>query len=281
MGQTIRSRRLGSDLRQLRRKVNLTADAVAEELGFSQSKVSRIESGEVRISRTDLKALLGLYGVTEPEQVEAFVAAARNARTQGWWIAYEDALPREYADYIALEATAKGIRDFEAMIVPGLAQTSDYTRHLLAASPEIVEAERAASLIQVRADRQRLILDNPHPPRVWMIVGEGALRQQVGGSKVMIPQLKHLAELTDLPHLTLQVMPFSAGAYASVDSSFILLDYPGTDPTIAYVANLTGALLMDSQGQVEAFTAAFDSLRATALSPADSLALIQHIRAEL
>jgi transcriptional regulator with XRE-family HTH domain len=281
MGQTIRSRRLGSDLRQLRRKVNLTADAVAAELGFSQSKVSRIESGDVRVSRTDLKALLGLYGVTDPEQVESFVETAKNARTQGWWIAYEDALPREYADFIALEATASSIRTFEGMAIPGLAQIPEYTRHIITASPAVLTPGEVDALIKVRADRQKVLTDSQHPPKLWMILTEGAIRQQVGGPRVMVPQLNHLVKLTELPHVTLQVLPFSAGAHAGVLSSFLLFDFPGADPSIAYVENLTGTLFMDKPGQVEAFTGAFDNLRATALSPADSVVLIENVRAEL
>jgi hypothetical protein len=207
--------------------------------------------------------------------------SAKSARTQGWWIAYEDALPREYADFIALETAANSIRTFEGMVIPGLAQIPEYTRHVISASPEVVEAEHAASLLQVRADRQRVVFDNPHPPKVWMIIAEGALRSRVGGASVMKVQLDHLIKLTGLPHVTLQVLPFSAGAHAAMDGSFILLDFPGSDPSIAYVPNLIGTLLMDSQGQLDAYTSAFNSLRATSLSPAESVPLIEQIRAEL
>ncbi|MEY9838591.1 helix-turn-helix domain-containing protein [Streptacidiphilus sp. EB103A] len=277
MAQTIRSRRLGADLRQLRRKANLTAEAVASELGFSQAKVSRIESGEVRVARTDLKAMLAMYGVTDPAEVENFVQAAKDARTQGWWLAYEDALPREYRDFIALEASATSIRTFQGMILPGLAQTPDYIRHVTTAGPAVLDPGHVDSLIKVRTDRQKIILDNVHPPKLWMIVTEGAIRQLVGGAAVMAEQLQHLAQLTQLSNVTLQVLPFAAGAHAGVHSSFVLFDFPGNDGSVAYVENLTGTLFMDKPGEVEAFSGAFDHLRAGALSPADSLALIQQI----
>ncbi|MEU5428249.1 helix-turn-helix transcriptional regulator [Streptomyces olivoreticuli] len=279
MGQTIRSRRLGSDLRQLRRKVNLTADQVAAELDFSQSKISRIENGEVRVSRTDLKAMLALYGVTDEAQVAAFIEAAKDARTRGWWIAYEDALPREYRDFIALEEAARNIRSFEGMVIPGLVQTPDYTRHIITAGPAVLPPGHVDSLIKVRIERQA-ILERELPPKLWIIVTEGAIRQLVGGCKVMIDQLQHLEDLTERSNITLQVLPFSAGAHAGVQSSFVVFDFP-EDPSIACVANLTGTLFMDQAGQLEAFSGAFDNLRASALSPADSLTLIQSVIKEL
>ncbi|MFS0696246.1 helix-turn-helix domain-containing protein [Streptomyces nitrosporeus] len=275
MGQTIRSRRLGSDLRQLRRRSDMTAEAVGSELGFSQSKMSRIESGDVRVSRTDLKALLALYEVTDEQQIAAFLEAAKDARSRGWWIAYEDALPREYRDFIALEGTATGIRTFEGMIVPGLMQTPEYTRHIITAGPAVLPPGHVDSLIKVRMERQS-ILDGEQPPKIWVIVTEGALRQVVGGHAVMLDQLHHLTRLAERSSITLQVLPFEAGAHAGVQSSFWLFDFP-TDPSIACVANLTGTLFMDRPGQLKAFSDAFDNLRASALSPADSLRRITDI----
>ena len=280
MGQTIRSRRLGSDLRQLRRRSNLTAEAVGDELGFSQAKISRIESGDVRVSRTDLKAMLVLYGVTDAQEVDAFVQAAKDARSKGWWLAYEDALPREYRDFIALEAGASSIRSFEGMIIPGLAQTADYMRHVITAGPAVLPLGHVDSLIKVRVERQG-ILEGDHAPKLWMIVTEGALRQLVGGPAVMTEQLHHLGRLTERSNVTLQVLPFQAGAHAGVQSSFVVFDFPGADPSVACVANLTGTLFIDQPGQLDAFAGAFDNLRASALSPADSLTLINRIRDEL
>lgn len=279
MGQTIRSRRLGSDLRQLRRKANLTAEAVGTELGFSQSKMSRIESGDVRVSRTDLKALLALYNVTDEKQITAFVEAAKDAKSRGWWIAYEDALPREYRDFIALEGSADGIRTFQGLIVPGLMQTPDYTRHVITAGPAVLPPGHVDSLITVRMERQS-ILDRDKPPKIWAIMTEGTLRQVVGGYAVMLDQLNHLVRLTERSNITLQVLPFEAGAHAGVQSSFVLFDFP-TDPSIACVENLTGTLFMDRPGQLDAHTDAFDNLRASALSPADSLTRITDIMDEM
>ncbi|MFE9253131.1 helix-turn-helix domain-containing protein [Streptomyces sp. NPDC007088] len=279
MGQTIRSRRLGSDLRQMRRGLNLTAEAVAEELGFSQSKMSRIEKGEVRVSRTDLKALLALYGVTDERQVAAYVETAKDARQQGWWIAYEDALPREYRDFIELEGAATGIRSFEGMVVPGLLQTPDYIRHITAASPAILPPGHADSLIKARQERQ-MILEAEEPPRFWGIVTEGALRQLVGGRDVMVEQLRHLKRMMERNNVTLQVLPFEAGAHAGSHSAYVIFDFPA-DASITCVANLTGTLFMDKPSEIAAFSGAFDNLRASALSPADSYARITAVMDEL
>ncbi|RBL79684.1 XRE family transcriptional regulator, partial [Streptomyces cavourensis] len=177
--------------------------------------------------------------------------------------------------FIALEGSADGIRTFEGMIVPGLMQTPDYTRHIITAGPAVLPPGHVDSLITVRMERQS-ILDRDKPPKIWAIVTEGALRQVVGGYAVMLDQLNHLVRLTERSNITLQVLPFEAGAHAGVQSSFWLFDFPA-DPSIACVANLTGALYMDQTGQLNAFSDAFDNLRASALSPADSLTRITDI----
>ncbi len=133
----------------------------------------------------------------------------------------------------------------------------------------------ADSLIKVRMERQS-ILDGEQPPKIWAIVTEGALRQVVGGYTAMLDQLHHLTRLTERSNITLQVLPFEAGAHAGVQSPFVLFDFPA-DPSIACVANLTGTLFMDQSGQLDAFSDAFDNLRASALSPADSLTRITEI----
>lgn len=161
------------------------------------------------------------------------------------------------------------------MIVPGLMQTPEYTRHIITAGPAVLPPGHVDSPIKVRMERQS-ILDAEQPPKIWEIVTEGALRQVVGGYAVMLDQLHHLTRLTERSNITLQVLPFEAGAHAGVQSSFWLFDFPA-DPSIACVANLTGALFTDQAGQLNAFSDAFDNLRASALNPADSLTRITDV----
>jgi transcriptional regulator with XRE-family HTH domain len=278
MLDTVRSRRLGAELRELREKTRLSSEAVAKEMGFSRPKLSRIESGEVRVSQNDLKALLHLYGVDDRARVETFVEAAREARKPGWWQAYQNALPREYADFVALEADADTIRNWEPILIPGLLQTEPYTRAAILANPAILPPADIEALVKVRRERQAIVV-RERPPRLWAIIGESALRQTVGGAVVMREQLLWLEELTENQHVMIQVLPHSAGAHAGLNGAFVVLGFPRS-PAIVCVENMTGTLYMDLPGERQAYGEAFDHLRAAALNPADSLALIQRVAVE-
>jgi transcriptional regulator with XRE-family HTH domain len=281
MPSTVRSRRLGADLRKLREGASLSAEAVAKDMGFSRPKLNRIETGEVRVSQNDLKALLRAYGVQDAAQQEPYLAAAREARSAGWWQAYQDALPREYADYIALEATAAVIKSSQPILVPGLLQTEAYTRAVIHANPSITPPADIESLIKIRRERQT-ILERDDPPRSWFIIGESAIRQTVGGADVMRQQLHRLEQLTDSQHVMIQVLPHSAGAHAGLNGPFVIFGFAGErDPDIVCLENLTGTLYLEQPGELAGYGAAFDHLRASALNPADSLALIQQVAKEL
>ncbi|MFE3198518.1 helix-turn-helix domain-containing protein [Embleya sp. NPDC059237] len=281
MPGTVRSRRLGADLGRLREAAGLRAEDVARQMGFSRPKLSRIESGEVRVSQNDLKALLHLFGVHDPAQVEEYLTASREARRAGWWQAYQDTLPREYADYIALEAAAEEIRSFQPILIPGLVQTEAYTRAVIHANPAITPPADIESLIKIRQERKS-ILDREHPPRLWLIIGESAIRQTVGGVEVMLEQLAHLENLGDLQHLTIQVLPHSAGAHAGLNGPFVAFSYASPrEPDIVCLENLTGTLYMDRPGELQGYNAAFDHLRASALGGAESLVHIRRVAHEM
>ncbi|MEC4015155.1 helix-turn-helix domain-containing protein [Streptomyces sp. H27-D2] len=281
MAGTVRSRRLGAELRKLRDSLSLNAEAVARDMGFSRPKLSRIEAGEVRVSPNDLKALLRAYGVQDAAQQDQYLAAAREARTAGWWQAYQDALPREYADYIALEAAANVIKSSQPILVPGLLQTEAYTRAVIHANPWITPPADIESLVKIRRERQA-ILDREGPPRLWFIIGESAIRQLVGGPAVMREQLDRLEQLTSLQHVMIQVLPHGAGAHAGLNGPFVIFGFSAErGPDIVCLENLTGTLYMDQPGELEGYGTAFDHLRASALNPADSLALIQQVAKEL
>lgn len=279
MAGTIRSRRLGADLRRLREKARLSAEAAAKEMGFSRPKLSRIESGEVRVSQNDLKALLHLYGVDDEQRRENLIETAREARKPGWWQAYQDALPREYKDFIALEAVASEIKNFEPILIPGLLQTEAYTRAVILANPAILPPADIDSLIKARSERQ-LVLEGDQPPRFWAIIGESAIRQSVGGPAVMSEQLRKLEKLTSNQRVIMQVLPHTVGAHAGLNGAFVMFGFP-RDPDIVCVENMTGTLYMDQPGECQGYREAFDHLRAAALNPADSLAFIQEAAREI
>jgi transcriptional regulator with XRE-family HTH domain len=273
MASTFRSRRLGAELRELREKSELVAEAVAKEMGFSRPKLTRIEQGEVRVSKNDMKALLHMYGVDDPERQNHYIEAARESRKSGWWQAYQDTLPRTYTEYISLEADATEIKNFEPILIPGLLQTEAYMRAAIRANPAMLPTTEVDELVKVRRERQE-ILERLHPPRLWAILGESAIRQTIGGPAVMREQLGRLETLTGYPHIVIQVLPHSAGAHAGLTGGFVMFTLP-RDPDVVSVENMTGTLYMDHPGERQGYGEAFDHLRAAALNPADSLTLIQ------
>jgi transcriptional regulator with XRE-family HTH domain len=275
MASTFRSRRLGAELRDIRDRSGISSDAVAREMGFSRPKLTRIEQGEVKVSKNDLKALLHLYGVDDSERVNHYVEAARDAHKSGWWKAYQDALPRSYTDFISLETDATEIKNFQPILIPGLFQTETYTRALIQANPAVIPPAGIDELVKIRRERQA-VLEREQPPRVWAITGESAIRQMVGGSRVMRDQLARLELLTEYPNVVIQVLPHSAGAHAGLNGAFSVFALP-RDADVVSVEHMTGTLFMERPGERQSYGEAFDHLRAAALSPADSLALIRRV----
>ncbi len=247
-------------------------DQVAERLGWSVTKVSRIETSKVGVTPKDVGRLLDLYELT-PSKREELLDLARDSQKKGWWHAYGD-LPTEYATYIGLEAEATSIRSFAPEIIPGLLQTEDYARAVIRAALIISPQREVERRVEVRMARQKL-LSQDRPLRLWAIIDEAALCRVVGGSEVMRSQLERLLEAAELPHVTLQVLPFSVGAHAATSGGFEVLEFPvPADPDVAFLENLTGSLYVEHEMDVYRYTLAFDHLRAKALDPDESCRLI-------
>ncbi|MGP3968798.1 helix-turn-helix domain-containing protein [Streptomyces sp. 6N223] len=279
MPSTFRSRRLGAELRDIRDRSGISSEVVAKEMGFSRPKLTRIEQGEVKVSKNDLKALLHLYGVDDSERVNHYIEAARDAHKSGWWKAYQDSLPRSYTDFISLETEATEIKNFQPILIPGLFQTEAYTRAVIQANPTVIPPAGIDELVKIRRERQA-VLEREQPPRVWAIIGESAIRQAIGGAQVMRDQLARLEMLTEYPNVVIQVLPHSAGAHAGLNGAFVIFGLP-KDPDVVSVENMTGTLYMERPGERQSYGEAFDHLRAAALSPVDSLALIQRVASDM
>ncbi|MET8157908.1 helix-turn-helix transcriptional regulator [Sphaerisporangium sp. NPDC005289] len=272
---TVRRRRLASELRQLRERAQLTLEQVAERLGWSITKVSRVETCKVGVTPKDVERLLGLYEVTSSKR-EEIVGLARDAQKKGWWHAYGD-LPTEYATYIGLEAEAASVRCFASEIIPGLLQTEDYARAVIRAALITSPPGEIERRVQVRMARQRLLSEVP-PLRLWTIIDEAALRRAVGGPDVIRDQMRRLLDVADVPTIAVQVLPFGAGAHAATCGAFELLEFPErADPDVAFLENLTGSLYVEDERDVYRYTLAFDHLRAKALDLGESCELIAEI----
>lgn len=267
---TVRRRRLASELRRLREAAKLTIEEVGEKLECSASKISRIETGHVGVTPRDARDLLDLYEVA-PDQLEALVQLAREARKKGWWHAYNEVFT---GAFVGLESDASSLRAFQALLVPGLLQTEDYTRAVIRSiRPDWTEAD-VERRVGARTERQRL-LSEPDPPNYWAIMDEAVLRRTVGGPDVMTAQLRRLCDIAALPNVTVQVVPFDAGAHSSMEGPFLILGFPEqADPDVVYVDTTTGGVYLEEQGDVQRYTLMFDHLRASALSPDDSVHLV-------
>src|SRR6516162_10355055 len=210
-GPTVQRLVLGGQLHRLRESRGISAEKAAEAIRGSHSKISRMEHGRVGFKERDVADLLTLYGVTDNEERAALLNLAREANTPGWWHAYSDILPTWLEPYVGLEAAASVIRTYEVQFVPGLLQTEEYARALIRQGAAVSEQD-VSRRAELRVSRQE-ILRRPDAPQLWVVVDEGALRRPVGSKDIVREQLRHLMEMADHPAVTLQILPFSAGAH--------------------------------------------------------------------
>jgi transcriptional regulator with XRE-family HTH domain len=278
---TIRERRLAGELRRLREASPLMLEQAAEQLGWSKTKLSRIETTLRRVSAAEVQQILALYGVTG-NRLDALVDFARTARQRGWWDAYATSLPTDYATYIGLEAEAEALNTFTMGLVHGLMQTEEYAHHVIKSalmrfSPPAEVDRRVAA----RMARQKALAEREEPLRIWSILDETALRRVIGSPEVMRAQYGRITEMAELPNIMFQVMPVEAGAHPGVVGNFTIIEFPEHfTPDIVYAENMTSALYIEDEKEVHTYSLAFEQMRATALSPNESLAMLERLAAQ-
>jgi transcriptional regulator with XRE-family HTH domain len=273
---TARRRRLATALRQLREERNLNCTEAGKAVGWSESKVSRIETGRVKIAQADLELLLDLYEVTG-ETRAALLTMRRQASHRGWWHSYSDAVPAYFEAYVGLEDGAKTLFTYQNQLVYGLMQTEEYASAVLRAAQPSASEDEVERQLAARTTRQAL-LTAANPLDVWAVLDEAVLRRQVGGKAVMRAQLHRLLEISAFANVTLQVLPFDAGAHASMGTSFELLKFPEPgDTAIVYIEDQTTSQYLETTADVERYTLIFDHLRASALSPDRSAEFIGEV----
>jgi transcriptional regulator with XRE-family HTH domain len=272
----VRRRLLGAALRRYRENLGYGLDEAAQILECDRSKISRIETGQRGIRAKELRELLAEYGVPEEEQA-ALLAVAHRGRQRGWWQEYSGVLSEAGQDYVIMEAAAAEILAYEAHQVPDLLQTREYARALATADPACAEEEQRVQAVEVKLIRQQVVLEERRP-RLEFVVAEAALHQVVGGTRVMRPQLARLASLAGGSSLSLQVLPFAAGAYAAGVGSMAILrfsDTPGLG--VIHLAALSGGVSLEDRDDLARYVRAFAQLRAAALSPAASARLLSEM----
>ncbi|NJC68175.1 helix-turn-helix domain-containing protein [Planosporangium thailandense] len=273
---TVRRRRLGSELKRLREEAGKSRDEVAGVLGMSVPTISRIEAGRTGVRLFVVRAMLDLYGVADEGLREELEGHARAGSRQGWWSQYASAVNSGYATYIGLEADAREVRDYEALVVPGLLQTEAYARATVqpVGLPDL-PGDVVEQRVRVRMERQQR-LRGEAPLEIRAIIDEAVIRRVVGGRHVMREQLKRLAEEARRPNVRLQVVPFAGGAeWPGMIGSFTILSFPEhADPDVVYVEGLTGDTFVEGDATAR-YSVLFDGLSAAGASYAESLRMIE------
>lgn len=260
---TLRRRELASRLRELRKQAGLTVEDVASELLCSSAKVSRIETGARSASLRDVRDLCVLYRVSGDERAR-LMTLAREAKQQGWWNRFDDLA---IDSLIGLETEATRISSHEASRVPWAFQTEEYARAVIKGMLPRIEDRVLDERVTARMTRQGLFR-SATPPHLWSLIDESALRRSIGGARVMREQLSRILEVAADPNVTVQVIPFDAGAHPGLDNTFALLEFDSSvQSPVVFVENLAGDFYLEREAEIRRYREVLEFLRACALSP--------------
>ncbi|RAY11061.1 transcriptional regulator [Actinomadura craniellae] len=265
---TTRGRRLAFELRRLREQTGLTPTQAARQLGWSLSKLTRIEKAQTQPKSTDITAALALYGADSATHA-SLVQLGKDSWRRGWWTAYADVFA---GSIVALEDEAAQITAWEPQLIPGLLQTEDYAREIM----NLRNEDPAATHRRIVARMNRgMLLRRPNAPRFHATLDESVLRRNIGGTKVMRKQLTALLEAADRPNITIQVVPFDAGAHLGIEGAMELLCFADdAELDVAYAEGPMGDIYLESTEEVTRIRLALKSVHDTALPPDESLRLI-------
>lgn len=277
-GPTVLRMLLGSQLRLHREASGISTEAAGYEIRASRSKISRMENGRVSFKERDVSDLLSLYGVTDDSVRSGLLSMARQANAQGWWTRFGDVLPDWFDAYLGLEQGAALIRTYELQFVHGLFQTEQYARAVTGIGRKGADEDEIERRVNVRMQRQEL-LTRDDPPKIWSVMDEAALRRPVGGRAVMQNQVDHLLQMAELPHITLQVMPFSRGSHAASGGSFTILRFGEPDlPDVVYIEQLTSAIYLEKREDLDYYLEVMDRLSSEAATPVSTMQALTDIR---
>lgn len=272
---TLRQRELGIRLRELRNRSGLTVEDVAEKLLCSATKISRLETGARRPSLRDVRDLCSLYDVDESTSAD-FMKLAREAREQGWWTQYDDL---KLDPYIGLEQVAKSITTYTMYYIPALLQTEEYARAIITGIAQKISSEILQQRVEARLRRQQLLHDD-NRPRYRVLLDEAVLHRTVGGPTVMAAQLEKVLQTERQGQVTIQVIPFSIGAHASADVHFVLLEFAEESDLspVVFIEGLRTNQYLERKDDITRYREAIELLRDSALSPRDSIQLVDEFR---
>jgi transcriptional regulator with XRE-family HTH domain len=279
---TLRRRELASRLRDLRKQAGMTVEDVARELMCSTPKISRIETGTRLPTLRDVRDLCRLYRLDDVEQAR-LMTIAREAKEQGWWDRFDDL---GIDSLIGLETEARRISAHDSSFVPWAFQTEQYARAIIRGIYPRMDDHILDERVTARMTRQEL-LRSPEPPYLWSLIDESALRRAVGGGRLMREQLSKILETAATSNVTMQVVPFEAGAHPGLDNTFMLLEFDtsvqspldsSVQTPVVFVENLAGNFYLERDAEIRRYREVLEHLRACALSPARSTKYVEEIR---
>jgi transcriptional regulator with XRE-family HTH domain len=274
-GPTLRRRRLGTELKRCRENAGLTQETVSRHFEWHAAKVTRIETARVAVTPRDVRDLLTLYGVPEGEFREAMVELARQSRQRTWWTDYRDIM--RAGNFVGLEQEATSMRLWEPVVLPGLLQTEAYMRALLRTGRSFDPPASIDRRVALRLKRQAR-LNAANPLDLSAIVDESVIRRVIGGREVTHEQLSHLIETTQLPNVTLRVLPFDAGEHPFLGGSAALLEFRETTHLdVVYLEGLAGDFYEEQPSEVARYREELERLGAKALDPRMSVKLIESL----
>jgi len=271
---------LGAQLRRLREAAEISRADAGYSIRGSESKISRLELGRVGLKERDVADLLTMYGVTDQTDRDTFLEMVKRSNQPGWWHRFNDLMPDWFQDYVGLEEAATRILTYELQFLPGLMQTEDYARAIASHGRPDSAGQDVERRVGLRMNRQK-ILNRPGAPRLWAVIDESVLHRPIGGRDIMLAQLDHLLELTKMPQVTLQVVPYQLSGYAA-EGPFTMLRFGEPElPDLVYIEHLAGALYLDKRDEVELYSRVFDRLTVDALTPDRTRQMLAKARAEI
>ncbi|MEU0530039.1 helix-turn-helix domain-containing protein [Amycolatopsis tolypomycina] len=280
IGPTARRMILGSQLRRLREEAGITRQQAGYNIRGSESKISRLELGRVGFKERDVTDLLTMYGVDDPAERRAFLDMVKQSNEPGWWRRFGDTMPNWFTDLVGLEEAAARIQIWEPIYVSGLLQVEPYARAIFSHGRPDMADERVDQLVALRMRRQKMF-SRPDAPRVWMVLDESVLHRPIGGPKVLKQQIEYLLEMSALPHVSIQVLPYESSGL-SAEHAFSLLRFGEPElPNIAYVEYLTGAHYIEKREEIEKYSRALDMLAVDAETPERSRGMLAKRRQEI
>ena len=275
-GPTVVRLLLGARLRRLRQAAGITRDSAGSAIRSSGSKISRLELGRTGFKQRDVSELLTLYGVADDAERAVLLSLARQANSAGWWHCYGEVLPAWFEPYLGLEQAASIIRSYDVQFIPGLLQTPDYAR-AVARLVDSLSEDGADQLVELRMRRQQ-VLHRENPPHLWVVIDETALRRPIGGRAVMLAQVDHLIRMSRHAHITIQVMPFSAGGHAAVGGPMIQLRFPeGLLPDLVYQEQLDSAIYLNKPAETVRYWDILNTVATEALPPGQSVDMLRRL----